>query len=217
MGYDDVTTRAKPIFCESVAQNFRKQHIPLPLWSYPCNRGSRDSPRKSQRILGGLGVRGPLRPLVVDHYSIVLLELANLCVRKCGIASPVNLLVGIIWRGGISHTIIVQRGIRCSLQLYTQSILSVGCSIPGVGPNTTTGKDAACCSYCRKCDSLVLWCVSAHLGVNPDTKTKDRVLAPFHPVDPVSGACRIFEPLENPRRKSFCSFYVSMKPTSAPN
>ena len=43
-----------------------------------------------------------------------VLEPANLCVRKCGIASPVNLLVGIIWRGGISHTIIVQKGIRCS-------------------------------------------------------------------------------------------------------
>ena len=72
-----------------------------------------------------------------------VLDPANLCVRKCGIASPVNLLVGIIWRGGISHTIIVQKGIRCSLQLYTQSILSVGCCIPGVGPNTTTGNSVA--------------------------------------------------------------------------
>ena len=52
-----------------------------------------------------------------------VLELGKLCVRKCGIASPVNLLVGIIWRGGISHTIIVQKGIHCFLQLYTQPIL----------------------------------------------------------------------------------------------
>ena len=72
-----------------------------------------------------------------------VLELGKLCVRKCGIASPVNLLIGIIWRGGISHTIIVQRGIRCSLQLYTQSIPSVGCFIPAVGLRTTTGSTAA--------------------------------------------------------------------------
>ena len=71
-----------------------------------------------------------------------VLELAKLCVRKCGIASPVNLLAGIIWIGGIIPIIIVQRGIRCSLQLYTRSTLSVGCSIPVVGLRTTAGSTA---------------------------------------------------------------------------
>ena len=68
-----------------------------------------------------------------------VLELGKLCVRRCGIASPVNLLIGITWRGGISHIIIVQRGIHCSLQLYTRSTLSVVCSIPVVGLSTTIG------------------------------------------------------------------------------
>ena len=51
--------------------------------------------------------------------------------------------------------------------------------------------DAASCSYCRKCDSVVLWCVTSHLGVNPDRETQDSVLLPFHPVDPANGRCRI--------------------------
>ena len=46
MGYDDVTTRAKPIFCESIAQNFQKQHIPLPMWSYPLQQGKQRQPEK---------------------------------------------------------------------------------------------------------------------------------------------------------------------------
>ena len=72
-----------------------------------------------------------------------VLEPANLCVKKCGIASQENPLVGTIWIGGISLTTIVQKGIRCFLQLYTQSILSVGCCIPAVGLNTTTGNSVA--------------------------------------------------------------------------
>ena len=71
-----------------------------------------------------------------------VLEPAKLCVRKCGIASPVNLLIGIIWIGGIILTTIVQRGIHCSLQLYTRPTLSVGCSIPVVGLSTTAGSTA---------------------------------------------------------------------------
>ena len=71
-----------------------------------------------------------------------VLEPAKLCVRKCGIASPVNLLIGIIWIGGIILTTIVQRGILCSLQLYTRPTLSVGCFIPVVGLSTTAGSTA---------------------------------------------------------------------------
>ena len=72
-----------------------------------------------------------------------VLEPANLCVRKCGIASQENPQIGTIWIGGIIPIIIVQRGIHCSLQLYTRPILSVGCCIPSVGPNTTTGNSVA--------------------------------------------------------------------------
>ena len=79
---------------------------------------------------------------VCQSYQLYVLELASPCVKKCGIASPVNLLIGIIWIGGIILTTIVQRGILCSLQLYTRPTLSVGCSIPVVGLSTTTGSTA---------------------------------------------------------------------------
>ena len=76
---------------------------------------------------------------VCQSYQLYVLELASPCVKKCGIASQENPQIGTIWIGGITPIIIVQRGIHCSLQLYTRPILSVGCCIPGVGPNTTTG------------------------------------------------------------------------------
>ena len=80
---------------------------------------------------------------VCQPYQLYVLEPANLCVKKCGIASQENLLVGTIWIGGTSLTTIVQKGIRCFLQLYTRSILSVGCCIPAMGLNTTTENSVA--------------------------------------------------------------------------
>ena len=79
---------------------------------------------------------------VCQPYQLYVLELANLCVKKCGIASQENPQIGTIWIGGIILTTIVQRGIRCSLQLYTRPTLSVGCSIPVVGLSTTAGSTA---------------------------------------------------------------------------
>ena len=80
---------------------------------------------------------------VCQSYQLCVLELANPCVKKCGIASQENPQIGTIWIGGIILIIIVQRGIRCSLQLYTRPILSVGCFIPAVGLSTTTGNSVA--------------------------------------------------------------------------
>ena len=80
---------------------------------------------------------------VCQSFQLYVLELANLCVKKCGIASQENPQIGTIWIGGITPIIIVQRGIHCSLQLYTRSTPSVGCFIPGVGLSTTTGSTAA--------------------------------------------------------------------------
>ena len=80
---------------------------------------------------------------VCQSYQLCVLELANPCVKKCGIASQENPQIGTIWIGGIILIIIVQRGIRCSLQLYTRPILSVGCFIPAVGLRTTTESTAA--------------------------------------------------------------------------